>query len=229
MTDIDFTKDMTPDEVAAAKEAGALAAKHLHGHSLLEGLKIGDVLLRGRQLVCDRYGVQPRGQPYGNLFAAWKAQFGFPIFNDPDQRRHADAFFDEAIFCARHRDLANEIISGESPKWRANSGVSAVTKRIRAKLREREGQLPKTLRPSTVAVLKARLKDAEGELADAKDRLANTDGGSLFDLARTDPKSIARIAIENVGLARTRNIRNALTQVIDAAERKAHEKSKQAG
>ena len=192
-------------------------------------MKIGDVLLRGRQLVCDWYGVQPRGQPYGNLFAAWKAQFGFPIFNYPDQKRHADAFFDEAIFCARHRDLANEIISGESPKWRANNGVSAVAKRIRAKLREREGQVPKTLRPSTITVLKARLKDAEGELADAKDRLANADGGSLFDLARTDPKAIARIAIENVGLARTRKIRNALTQVIDAADKKAHEKSKQAG
>jgi hypothetical protein len=32
-------------------------------------------------------------------------------------------------------------------------------------------------------------------------------GGSLFDLPRTDPKAIARIAIENVGLARTRKIR----------------------
>ena len=208
---IDFTKDMTADEAATAKEAGALAAKYLHGHSLLDGLKIGDVLLRGRLLVCERYGVQPRGQPYGNLFASWKAQFGFPIFNDPDQRRHADAVCDEAIFCAKHRDLANEIISGESPKWRANNGVSAVAKRIRAKLREREGQFPKMFRPSTVTVLKARLKDAEGELADAKERLANADSGSLFDLAKTDLKAIARIAIENVGLGRTPSIRNALT------------------
>jgi hypothetical protein len=87
MADIDFAKDMTADEVASAKEAGALAAKHLHGHSLLEGLKIGDVLLHARLLVCERYGVQPRGQPYGNLLAAWKAQFGFPI----QRRRSATA------------------------------------------------------------------------------------------------------------------------------------------
>jgi hypothetical protein len=163
------------------------------------------------------------------LFAAWKGQFGFPIFNDSDQRRLADAFYDEAIFCARHSDLASEIISGESPKWRANNGVSAVAKRIRAKLREREGQFPKMLRPSAATVLKARLKDAEGELADPKERLANAYGGSLFDLAKTDPKAIARIVLENVGLARTHNIRTALTQAIDAAERKAREKSKQAG
>jgi hypothetical protein len=53
--------------------------------------------------------------------------------------------------------------------------------------------------------------------------------GSLFDLAKTKADQIARIVLENVGLARTRNIRNALTQAIDAAERKAREKSKQAG
>jgi hypothetical protein len=51
----------------------------------------------------------------------------------------------------------------------------------------------------------------------------------LFDLARTDPKAIARIALENVGLGRTRHIRDALSQAIDAAERKAREKSKLAG
>jgi hypothetical protein len=39
---------------------------------------------------------------------------------------------------------------------------------------------------------------------------------------------MARIVIENVGLPRTHSIRSALTQAIDAAERKAREKSKQA-
>ena len=47
--------------------------------------------------------------------------------------------------------------------------------------------------------------------------------GSLFDIAKTKPDQIARIVLENVGLARTRNVRNALTQAIDATERKARE------
>ena len=55
------------------------------------------------------------------------------------------------------------------------------------------------------------------------------ENGSLFDIAKTKPDQIARIVLENVGLARTRNIRNALTQAIDAAEQKSREKSKQAG
>ena len=53
--------------------------------------------------------------------------------------------------------------------------------------------------------------------------------GSLFDIAKTKPDQIARIVLENVGLARSRNIRNALTQAIEAAERKTRQKSKQAG
>jgi hypothetical protein len=53
--------------------------------------------------------------------------------------------------------------------------------------------------------------------------------GSLFHIAKTKPDQIACIVLENVGLARTRNIRTALTQAIDAAEGKAREKSKQAG
>jgi hypothetical protein len=65
------------------------------------------------------------------------------------------------------------------------------------------------------------------EIDRSKDRSA--DDASLFHIAETKPDQIARIVLENVGLSRTRNIRNALTQAIDATERKAREKSKQAG
>jgi hypothetical protein len=51
----------------------------------------------------------------------------------------------------------------------------------------------------------------------------------LFDIAKTKPDQIARIVLENVGLSRTRNIRNALTQAVEATERKARGKPKQAG
>ncbi len=57
----------------------------------------------------------------------------------------------------------------------------------------------------------------------------SAEDGSLFDIAKTKQDQIACIVLENVRLARTRNIRNALTQAIDIAERKAREKSKQAG
>jgi hypothetical protein len=39
--------------------------------------------------------------------------------------------------------------------------------------------------------------------------------GSLFDIAKTKSDQIARIVLESVGLARSRNIRNALTQAIE--------------
>jgi hypothetical protein len=56
----------------------------------------------------------------------------------------------------------------------------------------------------------------------------STDGG-LFDIAKTDPKDIARYTGENVGLVRTRKIRDALTQWLSDAEGKLRKKSKPAG
>jgi hypothetical protein len=44
--------------------------------------------------------------------------------------------------------------------------------------------------------------------------------GSLFDIAKTKPDQIARIVLD---------IRSALTQAIDAAERRTCQKSKQGG
>src|SRR5262245_44570563 len=65
------------------------------------------------------------------------------------------------------------------------------------------------------------------EIEWSKNRIA--EDGSLFAIAKTKPYQIARSVLENVGLARTRNICNALTQAVEAAELKAREKSKQAG
>jgi hypothetical protein len=140
MTDVDFTRDMTAEEIAAAQEAGALATEQLSGQSLLKGLKVGEQLLFGRLLVLKKYGLNaPRGQPYGMYFAAWKAQFGFPIrFNSLDDEKEAKAYFDDAIVCARNRPLAEQIITELGPKWRANNGVSALSRRIRDILRDRE-------------------------------------------------------------------------------------------
>jgi hypothetical protein len=140
MTEIDFTRDMTTDEVAAAREAGALAAEQLSGQSLLKGLKVGDMLLFGRRLILRKYGLKaPMGQPYGQYFRSWKAQFGFPVeFDNLDEEKQVKAYFDDAILCASHRGLAEEIIYQLGPKWRANNGVSALARRIRDILRDRE-------------------------------------------------------------------------------------------
>jgi hypothetical protein len=75
--------------------------------------------------------------------------------------------------------------------------------------------------------LKADIEMRDREIDWLKTKRAEDD--SLFDIAKTKPDQIARIVLENGGLARSRNIRDGLTQAIDTAERKAREKSMLAG
>lgn len=71
-------------------------------------------------------------------------------------------------------------------------------------------KLQKVAHEQEVAHLKAAVEMRGREVEWLKTKPA--EDGSLFDIAKTKPDQIARIVLENVGLARTRNIRNALAQ-----------------
>jgi|HubBroStandDraft_6_1064221.scaffolds.fasta_scaffold376371_2 hypothetical protein len=88
-------------------------------------------------------------------------------------------------------------------------------------------------RLSPIATLKARLQEAEDQLATAKKEIAglklrSTDG-SLFDLHKDTAGDIAETAFRHVGLARTRGLRDALTQVIKREEAALRRQPKPAG
>jgi hypothetical protein len=174
MDEIDFTKDMTTEEIAAAKEAGALAAEQLSGQTLLKGLKVGEQLVFGRKLILHKYGLKaPRGQPYGQYFQTWKVQFGFPVeFENLDHEKQVKAYFDDAILCASQRDLAEEIVYQLGPKWRANNGVSALARRIRDILRDRKGKAKAGVEDDGEDMTKTRRKTGEEIVADAQKELA---------------------------------------------------------
>jgi hypothetical protein len=152
MTDVDFTKDMTAEEVAAAREAGAYARKRLSGGTLLEDLKMGEQLLMGSALVMKKYDLKvDRGQPYNNLFASWRRQFGFPESNDPDEQKGIDDLYVDAKYCAKHIEAAREIIAAEPPKWRASVGVGAVAKRVRERFKAERAAALKEAAPDAEA------------------------------------------------------------------------------
>jgi hypothetical protein len=175
MTDIDFTRDMTAEEIAAAREAGALATEQLSGQSLLKGLKIGEQLVKGRLLILKKYNLnRPMGQPYGQYFRAWKAQFGFPVeFANLDEEKQVKAYFDDAILCASHRDLAEEIVYQLGPKWRANNGVSALARRIRDILRDRDKKAEEGVEDDEEDLTKTRRKTKDEIEADTTKTLTD--------------------------------------------------------
>jgi hypothetical protein len=165
---------MTVAEVAAANEAGAYSRKRVSGGTLLEDLKLGEVLLFGSNLVVKKYGLPiDRGQPYNNLFAAWKLQFGFPSSNDPAEQKQIDDFHVDAKYCAKHIEIAREIIAAEPPKWRASVGVGAVAKRLRERFK---AERAKTEGESDD---KAKSKWPKTESADAREERLRGENGSL--------------------------------------------------
>jgi hypothetical protein len=50
-----------------------------------------------------------------------------------------NGFYDDAIVCAQNRELAETIIGELTSRQRAEMGVAGLSKRIRAKLKEFEG------------------------------------------------------------------------------------------
>ncbi len=184
---MNYKFDMTDAEVKETKWAAKTVAQHLDGVKLLDGLRIGAVLLTGRQAAMRAAGSnKPQGRAYAEAFREWKQGFRFRTGKD------AEAYYDHAIVCAQHRTIADEIIAGLSCKQRAEMGIFGLAARVRAKVRELEGaSKPPRITPA------ARLNRVEGELADVKERLAATEPKHVSELVallvKREPEEVAEM------------------------------------
>jgi hypothetical protein len=154
--------DMTDEQVKAAKEAGRLAARHLSGNKLNEGLTIGESLLVGRAAAMKVAKLNaPNGRAYADAFAKWKRTYKFP------EGKEAEAFYDDCIVCAQHREVAETIIAGLAVKVKAGMGMSGLAKRVRARLREDVDGPPPTRPPRQANAEEMRLSKDNAELRTA--------------------------------------------------------------
>jgi hypothetical protein len=170
---------MTDEQVKLAREAGRLATRHLTAIKLYEGIRIGDSLLTGRAAAMKAANTnQPIGKPYALAFAEWKSAFKFPTGKD------AERFYDEAIVCAQHRQIAETIISALDAKQKAELGVFGLAKRVRTKLREFEGTPIKKKIPR-----KARDEEFHGRLTDLEERTRSEEPLKWWE---NDPENIGR-------------------------------------
>jgi hypothetical protein len=179
--------DMTDEEVRETKWAAREVAKHLDGSKLIDGLRIGSVLLKGRQHAMRAAGVnKPQGRKYAEAFREWKTAFRFREGKD------AEAYYDAATACAQHRTIADEIIASLSDKQRPEMGVFGLAARVRAMVRELEGVL-KPVRVTSAS----RLDHVEGELADVKERLAAVEPKHVSELValivQREPEEVAEM------------------------------------
>jgi hypothetical protein len=179
--------DMTDDEVKEAKWAAREVGKHLDGIKLDEGLRIGAVLMKGRQHAMAAAGSpnKPQGKAYAEAFREWKQAFKFR------EGREAEDYYAVAIVCAQHRTIADEIVAGLRPKQRSEMGVFGLAKRVRAKLKElEEGPQP----PKAKAAPKGRQAEIDGRFAELEERLAAAEPKSTSDLvallARREPVEV---------------------------------------
>ena len=162
--------DMTDDEVREAKWASREVAKHLDGVKLLDGLRIGEVLLNGRHHAMKAAGInKPQGKAYAEAFREWKQAFKFR------EGKEAENYYDAAIVCAQHHTIANEIVSLLSVKQKSEMGMFGLAKRVRAKVSELEGG-PKPVKAKPESwrrEIAGRLSDIEERVQAAEPRRAS--------------------------------------------------------
>jgi hypothetical protein len=169
------------------------------------------MLLVGRKVAMNLANTQnvADGRRYADQFYEWKQKFGFPTTKD------YTALYDAAITCASHRQDADEIIASLSIRERVRFGIHGLAKRVREIVNEREGGLRKPHKPrvSPIVAMKQRLDATEGELADARERLA-ADPGSLFDLKKDTPANIAGVIAGTVTFHKLTAIQKAIAEEI---------------
>jgi len=188
---------------------------------IAEGLEVG------RVKAMRRAGTnRPIGSAYNRAFGDWLNERSWARDLDKPTRNHL-------FWCADNRNNIEAWRETLGPNERARlNHPTALKRRYEAthKVVKTKGVAPKPQKVAheqEVERLKGDIEMRDREIDWLKTKRA--EDGSLFDIAKTKPDQIARIVLENVGLARTRNILNALTQAIEATERKARGKPKQAG
>jgi hypothetical protein len=194
--------DMTDEQVKLAREAGRLATRHLTAIKLYEGIRIGESLLTGRAAAMKAANTnRPIGKPYALAFVEWKSAFKFPTGKD------AERFYDEAIVCAQHRQIAETIISALDGKQKAEMGVFGLAKRVRAKLREFEGTPKRSRKPRA-----ARDDQFDGRLRDVEERQRSEEPLKWWE---NDPGNIGR-AMARRNRDAARQLATAILAALDA-------------
>jgi len=132
MADYDFTLDMDAEQIRRAKAAGKLAQKHVKGAPLYEALEIGEVLLTGRAIAMRvSSSSAANGRRYAEAFSAWKRQFGFDVKGQELPKE----YFDDCVFVATNRPVAEKIIAEVGPAKRSTLGISGLAARIRKEMK----------------------------------------------------------------------------------------------
>ena len=180
--------DMTDAEVKHARAAARLVTRITKGEQLARWLEVGDQLLKGSAFAAKAVGIPasnkaPTGQKYGEAFSQWKDAMKFP------RSKEHNALYDAAIVCARHRQLAETIIAGLDLKHRVEMGIFGLAARVRAKLREFEGETKPRQPPRTNAML----AEVRGQLADMREELAAARSENPIAHWQTAPAETGRV------------------------------------
>jgi hypothetical protein len=217
----------TESEDRKEKDAAEAAERIKRGQHWLDWMYIAAGLEVGRVKAMRRAETnRPIGSAYNRAFGDWLNERSWARDLDKPTRNHL-------FWCADNRNNIEAWRETLAPNERARlNHPTALKRRYEAthKVVKTKGVAPKPQKVAheqEVERLKAAVEMRDREIEWLKTKRA--EDGSLFDIAKTKTDQIARIVLENVGLARTRNIRNALTQAIESTARKARAKPKQAG
>lgn len=177
------TLELSQDQAKFIKEAVKEWKAINKGREFAGWMKIGAALMIGRQLIFARLRTnRPEGKAYNEAFSRWCREHGFtnPEIDPPTR---SDLLFLQE---PEHRVICDEIRAAmaQSERLKVNHPRGMV-RRVRAYLRQREGEPPKRR-----ATGDERVRELEHELADAQEQLAGRDQEHF--LRRIEPMSLAR-------------------------------------
>jgi hypothetical protein len=215
------------DETRREAEKEKLAAEAFErirtGQHWRDWMFIADGLMVGRFRAMRRAATDNIQDPkYRRAFREWMNERQWARDLDNPTRSHL-------FWCADHRSeleaWRDTLASNKRAELNHPSTMKRAYERAHADKAAKAAPQPET----RYQRLEREFEQVSGELADARERLAATDQGSLFDLHKDTAAEIAEVIIKHLKLARTRGIRDALTKVIKREEETIRKQPKPAG
>jgi hypothetical protein len=144
------------------------------------------------------------------------------MFGFPDGEEHG-VLYDNAIVCAEHRTVADQIIAELSLKKKMDLGIFGLAARVRKRIAELKGEPPQATAKKKQRSTREDIERMSGEMADIREELAAARASDPEKHWRADPEAIGRTMAVADPNAFRRLVRAGLTMVY-AQQFDKHEK-----
>lgn len=214
---------LSPTELAQIEHNREMATKLGSGSHLADWLSLGPGLMtQRRKAMRASNSNSPNGRRYSDAINEMLALDGFDTRDKKLMRELSAVLF--IVSDPENQSWLTDALLEMSPSRRMQITLPTTARVMIIKANKaRSGEvIAEPKRVSRITRLEDEVKNRDDRIADLEEKLASSDGGSLFDLKKTSAAGIAKVIVGNVGVSlsrkKAREIANEIIRQLDEGD-----------